>query len=237
MSYLDLDRLEAIDATLFRGRKPFPWLNPAGLLTDTGYQHLIENLPDVSVLDPVFGVKRSHGQRSHDRYAVEYHDGLPVAGAWKDFANELRGPAYRNFLARMLGTDAFDINLHWHYTPNGRSVSPHCDSTRKLGSHIFYFNTQDDWDPDWGGQTLVLDDGGRFDAKSAPQFEDFDRIITSQVTGNYSLLFARTDRSWHGVQEIACPDGRLRKVFIVVINRRSPITWIRRRLGVLPKGY
>jgi hypothetical protein len=237
MTYLDVDRLQSIDAASFRNQAPYPWINPAGLLSDAGYRRLVETMPDVSVLNPVFGVKRSHGQASHDRYALEYDDSLPVDDAWREFVAELRGPAYRNFLARMLGTDAFDFNLHWHYTPTGCSVSAHCDSTRKLGSHIFYFNTEDDWDPAWGGETLVLDDGGRFDTKTAPAFEDFDRVISSRATGNYSLLFARTDRSWHGVKEITCPEDKLRKVFIVVINRRSPVVWMRRKLGLLPKGY
>lgn len=237
MGYLDLERLAAIDPASFRDRAPYPWLNPAGLLSEGGYRRLIESLPDVSVLQPVFGAKRSHGQQSHDRYALEYDDTLAVAGSWKDFATELRGPAYRRFLARMLGTDAFDLNLHWHYTPNGCSVSPHCDSTRKLGSHIFYFNTEQDWDEAWGGETLILDDGGRMGPKAAPRFEEFDRIIAARATGNRSLLFARTDRSWHGVKEIKCPPDKLRKIFVVVINRRSPLVWLRRRLGLLPKGY
>ena len=51
------------------------------------------------------------------------------------------------------------------------TCSPHCDAVWKLGSHIFYFN--EDWNPGWGGETLVLDDGGRFSRRSAPDFDDF----------------------------------------------------------------
>ena len=98
-------------------------------------------------------------------------------------------------------------------------MSPHCDNISKLGSHIFYFNTVEDWDPDWGGETLILDDGGRFDHKAAPRFEDFERIIASKALGNYSLLFCRKGNSWHGVRELGCPEGALRKVFIVAIHR------------------
>ena len=87
--------------------------------------------------------------------------------------------AYRAFLRRLLGIERFALRLHWHYTPSGCSVSPHCDARRKLGSHIFYFNTEADWDPRWGGETLLLDDGGRLHRDSSPRFEDFDRIETS----------------------------------------------------------
>jgi len=34
----------------------------------------------------------------------------------------------------------------------GCAVSPHCDAVRKLATHIFYFNTEADWDPGWGGR-------------------------------------------------------------------------------------
>ncbi|MFQ5467755.1 MAG: hypothetical protein ACE5DS_06420 [Kiloniellaceae bacterium] len=237
MSYLDFERLNAIDPASFQTQSPYPWLNPAGLLTDDGYTRLIETLPDVSLCAPVFGNERMYGQQSHDRYALEYDDDLPVDDCWKAFVAELKSKEYRQFLARMFGVSSFDLNFHWHYTPNGCSVSPHCDATRKLGSHIFYFNTRESWDPAWGGETLVLDDGGRFNRKDAPAFDDFDRVITSQAMGNYSLLFERTDRSWHGVKEIQCPDGALRKVFIVVVNRRTPVVWARRLVGRLPKGY
>ena len=81
-------------------------------------------------------------------------------------------------------------------------------------------NTPENWNPDWGGDTLILDDNGRFDRKSAPDFEDFDQAWSGTSMGNTSLLFQRQERSWHGVREITCPPGKYRKVFIVVINDR-----------------
>ncbi|MBX3024833.1 hypothetical protein KF840_07970 [bacterium] len=218
MRYLDSERLEAVDARAFRAQRPYPWVNPAGLLTNEGYRRLCETLPDVSRFTRRFDVVRKHGQQSHDRYALEYHPGLELAAPWRDFIRELQGPTYRRFIGRLLGRRLFSLRLHWHYTPNGCSISPHCDSPTKLGSHIFYFNTAEDWEPTWGGQTLILDDGGRFQARSAPRFEDFDRAITAETLGNHSLLFARDGQSWHGMREINCPPHAMRKVFIVVIG-------------------
>ena len=68
------------------------------------------------------------------------------------------------------------------------------------------------------GDTLVLDDGGRFDVNSAPAFEDFDRVIECDSIGNTSMIFNNNGHSWHGVRAIDCPEGHMRKVFIVVIN-------------------
>lgn len=220
MTYLDYSRLAALDAEAFRHRMPYPWCNPKELLTQEGYRRLVQTLPDVSLFTPMFGIQRSHGQKPHDRYSLEYHPALEVAEPWHAFVKELSGPEYGLFLRRMFGRGGFKLNFHWHYTPRGCSVSPHCDATRKLGSHIFYFNTEQDWDPAWGGETLILDDHDRFKRKSAPDFEDFDQSYSGENLGNCSLLFQRQGNSWHGVREITAPEGHYRKVFIVVINDR-----------------
>jgi len=219
MSYLNYRQLERQDAEAFRSARPYPWTGIDGALTDEGFAQLHRSLPPLEALSPCFGKRRKHGQASHDRYALSYHEDLPIADDWHAFVDELKGERYQRFLAGMIGNDRFELEFHWHYTPRGCSVSPHCDARWKLGSHIFYFNTEDDWRPEWGGDTLILDDGGRFKYNSAPDFEDFDRAITAESIGNRSLLFIRNGNSWHGVREIRAPEGALRKVFIVVVKR------------------
>lgn len=220
MSILDFEKLEALDEREFQATEPYPFANPEGVLTQEGRKALLETAPEVEQFAPIFGKTRSYGQQSHDRLALEYEDDLQLARPWRQFIDELRGPLYLKFLRRMFGRGGLSLTFHWHYTPNGCSVSPHCDAAHKLGSHIFYLNTEDDWEPEWGGATVVLDDGGRFDHKQAPAFEDFDREFTADTRGNRSFLFARREQSWHGVREIHCPEGRYRKVFIVVVNDR-----------------
>lgn len=229
MQYLDVAKLDALDADAFTHTKPYPFVNPTGLLTSEGYARLQAEQLDVSVLTPSFGRKRSHGQYSHDRYLLEYEPGLEqVPVAWEEFIAELHGSEYARFIKRMYRCRSFKLNMHWHYAPRGCSVSPHCDAIHKRGSHIFYLNTEDDWDPRWGGGTLILEDHGRFKTDSAPAIDDFDRVITSECVGNVSTLFERRTRSWHGVRELECPDDKLRKVFIVVINR--PFLYAARRV-------
>jgi hypothetical protein len=84
---------------------------------------------------------------------------------------------------------------------------------------------------------VVLEAANHFNRKSAPKFEDFDRAISSKALGNYSFIFARKEASWHGVKEIQCPPDRMRKVFIVVINRFTPFDRLRRLFGAIPRGY
>ncbi len=232
MKYLSEKGLRRLSAAAFQNADPYPWISAEGLLTEDGYAELARTLPPVESMTASFGRRRAHGQASHDRYVLEWEDAVDLRPAWKAFIDELNGPTYREFLARMLGTHAFSLRYHWHYAPRGCSVSPHCDSQSKLGSHIFYFNTLEEWDPSWGGQTLVLDDGGRFSRRSAPGFDDFDREIASAIGGNRSFLFARKRNSWHGVRPIQCPEGHMRKVFIVVIDRVTAIDRVRSLVGL-----
>ena len=226
-SYLDIDRLHSISADSFRDTNPFPWINPEGLIAEDGYQELVAHLPDPERFSSSFGKRRRHGQTSHDRFTLNYNHKLDLPACWHQFVAELKGPGYRRFLQRLLGTGTFDLTFHWHYTPNGCDLSAHCDAEWKLGSHIFYLNTADDWDEGWGGQTLILDDGGAFSHRSAPAIEDFPRVIPSKAIGNSSLLFQRTDHSWHGMYPLAQPDGVLRRVFIVEVRKVDLTTRLR----------
>jgi hypothetical protein len=228
--YLDLDALEAIDVEGFRRRKPYPWANPDKLLTDEGYTLLRQNMPDLALFERKFGYRRHAGQQPHDRYSLEYREGIAIPQPWVDFIAELRGDRYRNAIGRLLDARRPEFRFHWHYAPAGCSVSPHCDSRREYGSQLFYFNTEQDWDPSWGGETLVLDDGGRLDPHSAPAFEDFENIIACKSLGNVSTILQRSDRGWHGVRSLTCPDDRMRRIFIVVVNPGTLFWKVRDRL-------
>lgn len=218
LKYLNRDLMASFDAQAFRHAHPYPWANPLEFITPDGYARLVETLPTREMFHENFGHKRKYGQQAHDRYSLVYRPDLPVAQPWHDFVDELLGDDYRRFLLRVCGLRDYRLVMHWHYTPRGCSVSPHCDAKRKIGSHIFYFNTDADWRESWGGQTLVLDDDGRFDSDTAPGFDDFKEVAASRALGNSSFLFMRKGNSWHGVRPLTCPDDALRKVFILVFE-------------------
>ncbi len=220
LTLLDGDALEAVAASEFAARRPYPWwAGPA--LRPQAWSELEARLPDLAQFDEVFGKPRRFGQQSHDRYALDYRSDLPVHPIWHRFVEELSSPPYLAWVRARLGRARFRLQLHWHYTPTGRSVSPHCDARRKLGSHIFYFNDPERWDAAWGGETCILDDEGRMDRRSNPAFEDFSGCEAPPAVGNQSLFFARRGNSWHGVRPLACPEGELRRVFIVVFEAVS----------------
>lgn len=244
MPYLDHSRLAAVadDAASFLSRQPYPWAGLQGVVHEAGFTELCATLPPHAMFDDEIGRQRAYGQASHDRYALQYHPRLDpdLSPAWRAFVGELQGEAYRDFWRRTFGLgvrEKFELSMHWHHAPAGASVSPHTDARRKVGSHIFYLNTPEDWDEAWGGQTLVLDDGGRLHPHDKPAEGDLREAARSQILGNRSFIFKRTEHSWHAVDPISCPEGRLRKVFIVVCNRVNfQVIW-RRLRGKDPDGY
>lgn len=220
MKYLNTNVLEGVSGDVFLNTTPYPWLNLHEFITTEGFNELIKTLPDVSIFEKSFNLERSYGQKPHDRYELRYSDSLALSPAWKVFIEELSGPFYRKEIERLFGVKTFNLRFQWQYSFTGCSVSPHCDSRSKIGSHIFYFNTPDNWKEEWGGQTLVLDDGGKLSCDSAPDLSMFVNKRAVKSIGNYSLLFARTDHSWHSVDVLKSPEGALRKIFTVIIEKK-----------------
>lgn len=230
MQYLDFEKLENISCEQFWEVRPFPYSNAQGMLTEEGFNRLLENMPPLDLFFHNVGKERRAGQTPHDRYSLEYTREIDVPQPWQEFITELRSDRYRDNICRLFGVKKIEFRFHWHYTPTGGWVSPHTDSPREHGSHLFYFNSEKDWDSSWGGDTLVLDDDGKLDYNSAPDLDEFVAEIPCESVGNYSALMKRTDHAWHAVRPINCPEGKFRKIFILVVNPNSLFWKVRDRL-------
>ena len=240
MPYLNQETINALSADAFRNQKPYPWVNIPGTLNPEGFERLRGTLPDFSLFQRMVGVKRAYGQGPHDRGILHYRPGMEVAPPWKEFIEEIQGENYHAFLHRMLGLPPGKrviLTMEWYYAWRGCSVSPHCDARRKLATHIFYFTTEADWDTSWGGQILIMDDAGGHKAHSAPSFDELGVAAALDPRGNASLLFERTEHSWHGVRPLQCPAEVLRKLFIVTVNLPTFQVWWRQVRGKDPDGY
>jgi hypothetical protein len=235
-SYLNPEIMAAIDAHEFQEKPPFPWVNPQYFVQPGRYQELLDSVPDISRFRAFFGKQRKHGQASHDRYVLDYEDGMELSPPWQTLLQELRSPAYRDFVCRLLDVQDVRFRFHWHFTPDGGEVSPHCDSRGKIGSQIFYLNTEQDWNSSWGGETVVLDDAESLGPDNAPAFEDFVAEYPAETADNRSLIFGRRGNSWHGVRKINCPENQFRKVFIVVFEEYRPAHMIMKKLKRLLTG-
>jgi hypothetical protein len=221
MEYLNYECLRAVDPTWFRQREPYPFVDLRDSLTPEGFERLRETLPDVSLFQARVGVKRAFGQGYHDRNILHYLPDVPVAEPWREFMAELHGDKYLNFVRQAFGLrprKRLILTLEWYYAWQGCGVSPHCDARRKLATHIFYFNRDEEWPSEWGGRILILDDGKKMKTHSAPEIDELREAAALEARGNNSLLFGRTAHSWHAVRPLESPPGKLRKLFIVTIN-------------------
>lgn len=241
MTYLNPDCIERASVSAFQAQKPYPWAHLQGTLTAQGWDDLRATLPDISQFKRMVGVKRAHGQAPHNRGILHYREGMEVAEPWQAFIGELHGKAYNSFLRRMLDLEPDQkiiLTMEWYCAWQGCSVSPHCDARRKLATHIFFFATDEDWPREWGGDILILDDEGRYKAHSAPGFDDLKVAASLDLRKNGSLLFKRTEHSWHGVRPLQSPRADIyRKLFIVTVNVPTFQVWWRRVRGKDPDGF
>ena len=189
MTYLDFDKLAAMDGKAFRNTDPYPWVNPAALLTDEGYAALLNSMPTTDQMTPQFGQARSHGQKPHDRYSLEYRPGLDISSAWQGFIDELQSDEYHAFIKKMFGRGLFKLNFHWHYAPRGASVSPlRCPAQARLAYLLFQL-----------AGDLVAAVGRRYRHPGRP------RRLRSQVRAELRGLSRRLRRRERGQLQPALP--------------------------------
>lgn len=218
----------------FNENLPFPYINFSNLLDPYFFYDLAENYPSITLLKLDIGTKRDYKQRPHDRFIASYAVNKKLLGdlsyidfqnfspVWQKFINEIykENSPYRNLLKRYLGCGEVNrIRLDFHVSSTGHDVSPHFDSPQKFGTHIWYFNTNQNWKEEWGGQTLIL--GGKSIPQNNPEISDFTFIKSSEILENKSLLFKNIESSWHAVDKIACPDGVYRRILNIVVFKKD----------------
>lgn len=237
MEYLNRESIQSLSSKDFKDRKPYPWLQINNILTADGYELLRRTLPPIELFERQVGVPRPHGLAPHDRYLLHFRTDTRLEQPWREFIDELKGPVYKTFLRQMLGVHTFIPTFEWYYTWEGCGIPPQCDAPRRLATQLFYFNTEEDWQPAWGGQILILDSKERFSPDTEPGFEQFNVSASVEALGNGSLLLQRTPHSWHGVRPLACPPDKLRRLFIVTVNVPGlQVAW-RRMRGRDADGY
>ncbi len=230
--------IQDFDPTHFTTRQPFPWYNFQSLLTDETFQSLYDEFPSLDFFEQHEGLSRKYGQRSHDRYYLAYEETIykkegdkkeegdcekgvirheQLSPSWQAFMDGLlNDPSYRQFICNLLGVKHFTARYAWHVATAGRSVSPHIDARNKIGTHIFYFNTQGDWQQAWGGSTLVLGDKN-YEGMN-PEISDFGTVEAVEVMDNRSFLFKNQPEAWHAVDTINCPPDTYRRIFNVIFE-------------------
>ena len=177
------------------------------------YRGLLKHFPSDDLFKDEFPEERKHGQRPHCRrffcigetqsskYFDEYLiDPVRLSPIWQNFIMTLSNSLdYRRFIKTALDVKDFKIRFDFHRTRGGLDVSPHVDSVGKIGSHLFYFMSED-WTERDGGKTIFY--RGKKVDRMNPEPEDFEDYITTSVIGNRSCLFKNVEDGWHGVTQV-----------------------------------
>lgn len=237
----------------FRRRMPFPWFSFSALLRPEAFDTLLTNFPDVALFEEHRGVERANAQRPHDRYYLAfersiYREGDDMVAAsdskhaadgvveladlplpWQAFIAELRASSvYRAFSEGLLQSGSMTVRFAWHMGFHGSEVSPHRDTDKKVGTHIFYFNTSADWQREWGGSILVL--GDKQVKRKNPDVADFGSVTAADIRDNRSFFFKNTEDAWHGVEPLTPPPGHYRRLFNVIFERQEAVEPVKRGL-------
>lgn len=229
------------DKASFTQRQPFPWYNFQSLLTAKTFQKLYAEFPTLDFFETHKGMARKHGQRPHDRYYLAYEETIykdlerdnshehkkgiirheQLSPSWQAFMSALQSDSgYQQFISELLGVTRFTTRYAWHVATAGHSVSPHVDARNKIGTHIFYFNTADDWKAEWGGSTLVL--SAKDHDGMNPEISDFGKVEAVTVMNNRSFLFKNQPEAWHAVDQLNCPPDTYRRIFNVIFEMPEP---------------
>jgi hypothetical protein len=231
-TFIDYDRFEALVETAAKWRHDLPWYAVPQLLHEEKFQQLYEEFPDLSLFEEHKDLPREHNQRGHNRFYLAYEKSIyhahmdsgvakrpELPAVWQAFMTELEEARYTSLTAKFVGRTDFYFRYAWHIGVTGSEVPPHLDSDAKLGTHMFYFNTMEDWDPAWGGSPVLL--LGITTAANNPEWADFALHHEDENRGNRSLLFRNTPVMWHGYKPLRSPPGHLRRSFNVIAAPNS----------------
>ncbi|WP_414552545.1 hypothetical protein [Anabaena sp. CCY 0017] len=231
--FINYKRLDFFLNTLTKETEIFKWYNFKTFLTQEGFQRLLLDFPSIKWFEKHEGIERRYGQKPHDRYYLAYEESIhhpqensPNRGivkhtnlpkSWQMFLEELETSTdYKEFIKYIIKAPFFSTRYDWHIGVNNSEVSPHLDAPAKIATHIFYFNTSEDWNLSWGGETLMLE--GKLNDNMNPDFSDFIKTRPVNILNNHSLLIKNTPDAWHGVKPLICPNDKYRKLFNVIFE-------------------
>lgn len=232
MNLINEAMIQNFSMETFMKKWPFPWQNFHEFLTPEGFSQLYAEFPSLELFEYHENLLRGMGQRPHNRYYLAYEKSIykkdasqgagiitsdELSPTWQKFIHELEtNEGYQKIIREILNNQKFYMRYAWHAGIATNEVSPHMDDHNKLATHIFYFNTSDDWNMDWGGALLLL--GDKISSSGNPDFKDFITSTSIKILDNHSFLFKNTRNAWHGVKALKSPPGKYRRLFNVIFN-------------------
>jgi hypothetical protein len=204
----------------FRTAQPFPWIKIDGFLRP-------EFADDVSRAYPSFEKAVGMGRQFkavNENLKVQVSDYQSFPDPVKALSDAVSSPEFIADLSYITGMP----NLLWdvqfagggmHETARSGWLDVHVDfnfhdqldAHRRLNILVFLNPV---WDEQWGGLFELWDEGVK------------TRVHGLAPIHNRCVVFETSDKSWHGVTAVNCPDGIVRKSFAAYYyTREAPAGW------------
>jgi len=213
---LDVERLSAE----FRGARPFPFVVIDGFLD-------LEFARGVAAAYPSPEEATTKGRTFNainERGKTQITDRAHFAPAVRALHEALFCPAWLEALSQITGIPKLLPDPHlagggMHTMRSGAILDVHVDFNRIPDDALFrrlnilvFLN--DGWDPMWGGELELWDEHVR------------ERAHAFAPVLNRCVVFETSERSFHGVRQVRCPEGAARQSFAAYYyTREAPAQW------------
>lgn len=173
-------------------KKPFPYLYIKDIFPKEVYEEMINNFPEKYT-----EIEKSRGTRGYPlRYTAELNTGI-----WKKIKEQLSGTLKHELLKKFKVADgSYSEDFLLIRDKPEYKISPHTDIPSKTVSALFYLPTEE---KENAGTTIYKPKQKGFKCETGRHydFKDFGKVKTMPFRPNSLFVFARTDESFHGVEQ------------------------------------
>ena len=172
---------------------PFPHIFVSDVFDRAMYQAMISSMPDDS------GYKSLEEARGSKGYPERFC-WTPDSGLWRDLSNFMLCGALKDALCEKFAVEGERDEILVIRDKPGYQIGPHTDTPKKVLSALFYLPKTEL--PDAGTSLYTPKDVGFTCPGGAHhRFEKFNRVTTMPFMRNSMFAFAKSDRSFHGVEK------------------------------------
>lgn len=198
--------------------QPYPYSLIENFIEPTDFQLLLENFPQEGFLltTRIEGSDKTYAVDNNVIFQLETQQKNPLILEylyWSKLIDELTSNAYKQAVSELFGIDleGAPMELTLKRYKKSHYISPHTDRDFVKATHLIFFNKI--WEKGWGGELCIMSSSEKVEKEILPLQDQ-------------SLIFLRTDDSWHSVKECHAPVPR------IVLQ----ITFWKNRERCLPEG-
>ena len=174
---------------------PFPHIFVSDVFDRNMYAAMLASLPGDSEYKSLEDARGSKGYP--ERFCW-----TPTSGLWKDLANFMLCGALKDALCEKFGVSGNRDEVLVIRDKPGYQIGPHTDTPAKVLSALFYLTSKEI--PEAGTSLYAPKETGfTCPGRAHYPFAKFNRVMTMPFVPNSLFAFAKTDRSFHGVERQA----------------------------------